>query len=279
MSLVPAHDYTDDDLLNTLRVLPPLWFTLLETSHRWTNNTRAEHPEIEQALFEQQHILNRVADAFDLPHELVKVQLDGEHELSLGTSLMKKRKLADHRHQLEVAVDQSFTLWMRVASLVRSLRPPIPVTSGSVAGLFTSSGGVPKQPIDTAIVGQRGVQGDIQATRKHHGRPWQALCLWSGEVVDALAAEGHPIAPGAAGENISVRGFDWSCVSPGTRLTIGEVTAEITAFTLPCSKNARWFADGNFERIHHRAPGHRSRVYAHVLDTGTISVGDSVILS
>ena len=93
--------------------------------------------------------------------------------------------------------------------------------SGVVDGVFASGGGVPKAPVLSASVGWRGLDGDRQASRKHHGRVWQALCLWSADVVDALAAEGHPVFPGAAGENVSVRGLDWAAVRPGVRLRLG----------------------------------------------------------
>src|SRR5690606_24577567 len=108
---------------------------------------------------------------------------------------------------------------------------------------------------------------------------WQALCLWSGDVVDRLAAEGHPIAPGAAGENVSVRGLDWAAVRPGARLLLGsEVVVEVAPYATPCAKNARWFLDGDFGRMgHDREPG-VSRVYASVLHGGRLRVGDPVVL-
>jgi hypothetical protein len=45
-----------------------------------------------------------------------------------------------------------------------------PQTRGTVKGLFVSEGGVPKLPVEVAVVGYRGVDGDRQATRQHHGR-------------------------------------------------------------------------------------------------------------
>ena len=150
--------------------------------------------------------------------------------------------------------------------------------AGTVAGVFASGGGVPKQPVLSASVGPRGVEGDTQATRRHHGRVWQALCLWSTEVVDALAAEGHPIFPGAAGENVSVSGVDWAALRPGTRLRLGTVLAEVTAPALPCAKNARWFAGRDFARMHHeREPG-VSRLYALVLEPGEVAAGDPAVV-
>src|SRR4051812_12964703 len=67
---------------------------------------------------------------------------------------------------------------------------------GVVAGLFANDGGVAKLPVPEATIGYRGVAGDRQRTRFHHGRVSQALCLWSEEVVGALQDEGHAVAPG-----------------------------------------------------------------------------------
>jgi len=150
--------------------------------------------------------------------------------------------------------------------------------TGSVHGLFTSGGGVPKLPVDEAVIDLRGVVGDVQKTRRHHGRPWQALCLWSKEKVDLLAAEGNPITYGAAGENVSITGIDWADVRPGVRLQIGEVLAECSLYSLPCSKNHKWFADRDSMRMHHETELGISRMYASVLVAGTVRPGDPVVL-
>ena len=99
--------------------------------------------------------------------------------------------------------------WLRAGSSRRG--------RGRSTASSRSGGGVPKLPVDEAVIDLRGVVGDVQKTQRHHGRPWQALCLWSKEKVDLLAAEGHPITYGAAGENVSVTGIDWADVRPGVR--------------------------------------------------------------
>ena len=153
-----------------------------------------------------------------------------------------------------------------------------PTQEGVVAQLNTSGGGVPKQPVDMVEVTDRGVVGDVQADRRNHGRPLQALCIWSSEVIEALQAEGHPIEPGAAGENITVRGIDWTTIRTGVQLRIGDVLAEISAYATPCSKNAAWFEDRDFNRMDHaRHPGW-SRAYAWVREPGTIRAGDPVVV-
>lgn len=172
-------------------------------------------------------------------------------------------------------------VWATLAAAPTTLRlgghhPP--ARRGIVAHLHRGEGGVPKLPIDAAYVDWKGVDGDVQKTREHHGRPFQALCLWSTEVIDSLRHDGHPIFPGAAGENLTLSGLPWNDVRPGTRLRIGEVECEIWAYAVPCRQNARWFADGDFERIHHeRSPG-MSRVYATVTRRGDIRVGSEVVL-
>jgi hypothetical protein len=149
---------------------------------------------------------------------------------------------------------------------------------GTVHGLFTSGGGVPKLPVDEIDVGPRGLVGDVQKTKKHHGRPWQALCLWSKDKVDLLRAEGHPIHPGAAGENISIEGIPWEQIRPGVRLRIGEVLAECSLYALPCAKNRQWFADRDSVRMHHETEPGISRMYASVLEPGHVRTGDAVVL-
>lgn len=142
-----------------------------------------------------------------------------------------------------------------------------------------SDGGVPKLPIDEADVGERGLVGDRQADRVHHGHPEQAICLYSLEVIQKLQEEGHPIAPGSAGENLTVSGIDWATVVPGVRMRIGEeLEIEITDYATPCSKNTPWFVDGKFGRMSQaRHPG-ESRVYARVTTGGHIAQGDPILL-
>ena len=148
---------------------------------------------------------------------------------------------------------------------------------GSIHQISVSDGGVPKLPVDDAFVNVRGVLGDQQADRRHHGRPEQALCLFSLEVIEALQDEGHPIQPGSAGENLTVTGIDWSLIRPGVRLRIGDrVEAEITYEAAPCAKNARWFKDRDFMRMSQDEHPGWSRWYARVLAAGPIRVGARV---
>lgn len=150
--------------------------------------------------------------------------------------------------------------------------------AGIVDQINVSNGGVPKSAVVAASAGYRGLSGDRQAARKHHGRVFQALCLYSSEAIARLRADGHPIFPGAAGENLTLRGLRWTELRPGTRIHAGTAILELSVPAVPCAKNAQWFADRDFDRLHFdRHPG-EARWYASVLVDGEIRVGDRVVV-
>ena len=149
-----------------------------------------------------------------------------------------------------------------------------------IAQLSRSGGGVPKLPIFEVEVNERGLAGDACNDKEHHGGPEQALCIYAVEVIEALAAEGHAIAAGATGENITTRGLDWKLMVPGTRWRLGShVLIEITRYTTPCYKNARWFLEGDFNRMHQNLHPGFSRVYAKVLEGGMLRAGDAIAVA
>lgn len=149
--------------------------------------------------------------------------------------------------------------------------------SGTIHQINVSPGGVPKLPIDQAELTRLGIIGDGHDDRVHHGGPEAALCLFSLEVIEVMRSEGHPIYPGAAGENLTIAGISWDLMKPGTRWRLGDaVDIEISGYTTPCTKNAGWFIDRDFMRMHQgRHPG-SSRVYARVLTPGRLRPGDAV---
>jgi MOSC domain-containing protein YiiM len=142
-----------------------------------------------------------------------------------------------------------------------------------------SDGGVPKLPVPLARVTLHGLDGDWQRSPKIHGGPDRAVCLFSLEVIEALQAEGHRIAPGFSGENLTLAGIDWPLLKPGDQVCIGDtVRLEITSYTAPCEYNAGWFQDGDYKRIsQNKYPGW-SRLYACVLSEGVVKQGDPVVI-
>ncbi len=184
---------------------------------------------------------------------------------ALTTSLIEKYPQLDSQH-----VESILAAMWRFFPTMRMLdRHHI----GHVAHLHASKG-LPKKAIESATVTWKGLAGDAQKSRVHHGRPWQALCIWSTQALDALRASGHPIEPGFAGENITVSGIAADAFRPGAQFRCGNVRGFLTAYTLPCSKNSQWFVDKDFNSMHHEH-GPLSRVYAMVTHTGDIGVGDT----
>lgn len=165
---------------------------------------------------------------------------------------------------------------MDVSRGLAALGAGAPRQQGSVVRVSTSDGGIPKASIGRADVSHHGLAGDRQALRKHHGRPFQALCLWSTEVIDALAAEGHPIEAGHAGENLTIGGLDWSLLRAGAALQIGSVVAELSFPATPCKKQRPWFVGGDFRRIAYERHPEDVRWYAWVRRPGHVAEGDVV---
>lgn len=140
-----------------------------------------------------------------------------------------------------------------------------------------SQGGVPKLARAAAFVGGEGVEGDRQANLQVHGGPDRAVCLYALERIQALQAEGHPIFPGAIGENLTLTGLDWDKITPGIILHIGEsLKLEITKYTTPCKTITAAFCEGDYGRVSQSNYPGWSRVYARVLNPGLIRPGDLV---
>ena len=233
-----ASAYTLDDVAATLRTVPD-WWTLL-THDRDTTGVAA--------------LARRTSELV----RALPVDADADQRRALCHDLL---------HDLHLAGRGLHADGHGVAS-----------HGGVVEQINVSGGGVPKTPITSASVGYRGVDGDRQRTRRHHGRVWQALCLFPSEAIDRLRADGHPIAAGSVGENLTVRGIDWPALRPNTVVRIGTVVAELTMPAIPCKHNARWFTDGDFSRLEHSQHPADTRWYAAVLVDGEIRPGDAVVV-
>lgn len=150
---------------------------------------------------------------------------------------------------------------------------------GYIHQISVSPGGVPKLAVAADEVTADGLSQNSVAHPGVHGGPERALCLYSLELIHALQAEGHPIFPGSAGENVTIGGLRWDALAPGVRLRLGHsVLVEITRYTTPCKTIAASFKDGDGTRILHTAHPGWSRVYAKVLQGGRIAAGDPVSL-
>ena len=148
-----------------------------------------------------------------------------------------------------------------------------------IVQVSVSRGGVPKSAVSAARVKVDGVEGDAHRNLELHGGPERAVCLFAMEAIVALQSEGHAIAPGAIGENVTVEGLDWSAVKPGTHLLLGQtVLLHVTRYTSPCRTIGPVFSDGQFIRVSQKHRPGWSRVYARVLVEGVIRPNDPVRL-
>jgi MOSC domain-containing protein YiiM len=159
----------------------------------------------------------------------------------------------------------------------RAARGGTPAMTGRIHQLNRSDGGVPKLPVEWAVLTETGLAGDRQRFTAFHGGPERALSLFSLELIERLRAEGHPISPGSTGENVTVSGLDWSKLAPGSRLALGdEVVVEVTSYAAPCGTIRPSFAGGKFKRISQKVNPGSSRLYARVLRAGRLAAGQEV---
>ena len=155
--------------------------------------------------------------------------------------------------------------------------PRVSESTGTVISINRSAGGVPKLPVAEVFVGGQGLDGDGHRFHLHGGSD-KAVCVYAIEIIEALQKEGHPIAIGTTGENVTVRGIDWDRVVPGVRMVLGEVDITVTGFATPCQTIVDSFADARSKRISQKVNPGWSRVYGRVTATGTLRVGDAVTL-
>jgi len=140
---------------------------------------------------------------------------------------------------------------------------------GRLLGIFTSNGGVPKLPVESAQIDANGIFGDACNNKKHHGGPMKAICVLENELLVKLQSEGHPIQAGTTGENILVEGYN---LEVGKVFDVGKVRLEVVSDATPCWKIADSFTEGDYSRMsHEKFPGD-TRWYCKVLNTGVISI-------
>lgn len=105
---------------------------------------------------------------------------------------------------------------------------------GEVVTVCVSSGGIPKNPVPQAEVIEAGLVGDAHDHEKHI-RPDRAVLIQDIELLGELQREGYPVAPGALGENLTVRDLHVQSLETGTRLHLEDgPILELTEPREPC---------------------------------------------
>jgi MOSC domain-containing protein YiiM len=274
-----------------LRAVPPIWRTMtaglgdsiLEARPEGAEASAVEHAASSRAVLAD--IVHAIAGTERTPvppaaaESTLQQEVTAVEELIAVLQPRAAEPLTDPQWLLIERAVHATTHHLREAGRgLHALGAGAPHQRGRLVQVSASNGGVPKHALKSAKVDGHGVVGDEQAERIHHGRPLQALCLWSEDVIHALRTEGHPVYAGAAGENLTLAGIDWATIRPGVRLAVGSTLVEISAFATPCAKNAQWFVDGKFRRIDQHANPGWSRAYAWVVEGGEVAPGDEVVV-
>lgn len=143
-------------------------------------------------------------------------------------------------------------------------------SQGTLLAINISPGGIPKFPLQVGEVTVDGIVGDAHDHDKHGG-PLQAICMIDEEVLEALRSEGFAVAPGAVGENLTLRGINVIELAIGDRLIFsGGIEIELTKPRKPC-----FVLDSISSDLKKAAIG-RIGMYAKVITPGLISPGETV---
>ncbi|OOM48837.1 molybdopterin adenylyltransferase [Clostridium beijerinckii] len=112
-----------------------------------------------------------------------------------------------------------------------------------------------------------GIEGDAHAGKWH-----RQVSLISAEQVRDFNEKGADIGPGAFGENLVVEGINFRSLPVGTLLRSGDVLLEMTQIGKECHTHCA---------IYHKMGDcimPREGVFARVLESGQISVGDEMVI-
>lgn len=128
----------------------------------------------------------------------------------------------------------------------------------------------PKSPIQSGeLVQNIGLKDDIHAIGG-----FRQLSLLANESVDKMRGLGlKNLQPGVFGENITTEGIDICSLAIGTRLTVGDSIIEITKIGKECvEKCGIYYKVGTCVMP-------EDGVFAEVIKSGTIKVGDEIKLN
>jgi MOSC domain-containing protein YiiM len=146
---------------------------------------------------------------------------------------------------------------------------------------------------EIVLIAGHGVEGDAHAGPKmrHRSRVKGAdtppnlrqVHLIQRELFDELAVEGHEVAPGELGENVTTAGVDLLALPRGTRIRLGDsAEVELTGLRTPWVQIDR-FQSGLMKRLIRRdgsgATHRRAGVMAVVVDGGTVRAGDALTVT
>jgi MOSC domain-containing protein YiiM len=136
--------------------------------------------------------------------------------------------------------------------------------------------GIFKYPTNEAIrVTKLGLEGDVIASKKHHGGPDQAVYVYGGADYAWWSAElERPIEPGTFGENMTISGLESALFQVGDYLHLREVTLQVSAPRIPCGTFAARMKDPQWVKRFRQAE--RPGLYCRVIQEGRVRTGEPV---
>lgn len=135
-----------------------------------------------------------------------------------------------------------------------------------LVAVCVSGGGIPKLPVKSVWVSRVGLAADGHHHAKHICAD-RAVSLFDWETLQQLRAEGFPLEPGSAGENLTVAGLNVQALAPGTLLRIAQVVLRLEKPRKPC-----YVLDAIDERLKDAIVG-RCGFMASVVQEGAIAPG------
>ncbi|MBH1943622.1 MOSC domain-containing protein [Erythrobacter sp. YJ-T3-07] len=138
---------------------------------------------------------------------------------------------------------------------------------------------IAKSPLEGPVeIGPRGVAGDEQVDRKHHGFPAMAVHLypadhyaWLKQQFDAPSALAGP---GSMGENLFVHGVDETAVCIGDRFRLGTAIIEVSQPRQPCATIERHL--GRKGIVKAIVESGRCGMFFRVIEPGLAQAGDTL---
>ena len=165
----------------------------------------------------------------------------------------------------------------KIVAVCRGVARDFPASETASTPAWRSA--IAKSSTDEVVrVFSRGLDGDEQADRRHHGGPDQALLMYSADHYAGWRAEFDlsEFPHGAFGENLTILGLTEEAVCIGDVFRVGNATARVTMPRFPCWKLARrWNVGSLTERA--RETG-RVGWYLGVVEEGEVHSGEELIL-
>jgi len=140
---------------------------------------------------------------------------------------------------------------------------------------------IAKSPLPgPVVIGPRGIAGDEQVNRRHHGFPAMAVHLYPADHYDRLRKELGDLpaldGPGSMGENLFVHDIDENAVRIGDRFRLGTAVIEVSQPRQPCATIERHL--GRKGIVKAIVESGRCGIFFRVIEPGVAEAGEALDL-